>query len=171
MNYINDIPLKVENNFNVIVEIPKGTDSKYELIDGSFDDVVEVRKVIGKYPFYYGCFPQTHAGDNDPLDMILITKHKHRFKPLDIIRVDAVGVIKTIDNGEVDDKIIVIPAGEQINWTKQLARDFGFLETYKGENSNTIINKNLFREDMALKLIDEAHYNYNKLNSSKIISE
>ena len=143
MNYIKDIPLKVENNFNVIVEIPKGTDSKYELIDGSFDDVVEVRKVIGKYPFYYGCFPQTHAGDNDPLDMILITKHKHRFKPLDIVKVEAVGVIKTIDNGEVDDKIIVIPIGEHINWTKQLSKDFGFLETYKGENSNTIINKNL----------------------------
>ena len=48
MNYIEDITLKENGNYNIIIEIPKGTNSKYELVDGKFDKVVEVRKVIGK---------------------------------------------------------------------------------------------------------------------------
>ena len=100
MNYIKDIQLKQNENFNVIIEILKGTNSKYELVDGSFDKVVEVRKVVGKYPFYYGCFPQTLAGDNDPLDMILLSNKKRHM--LDIVDIVPIGVIKTIDNEVID---------------------------------------------------------------------
>ena len=65
MNYIKDIELKTNNLYNAIIEIPKKTKNKYELEDGSSEKVVKVRRVKCKYPFYYGCFPQTLAGDND----------------------------------------------------------------------------------------------------------
>lgn len=50
------------------------------------------------YPFLYGSFPQTLAGDKDPLDMILFTDKTHQL--LDIVKVDVIGAVKTIDEGE-----------------------------------------------------------------------
>jgi inorganic pyrophosphatase len=58
------------------------------------------------YPFYYGSFPRTLAGDKDPLDMILFTDKQHQ--PLDLVKVDIIGAVKTIDAGEQDDKIICV---------------------------------------------------------------
>ena len=58
MNYIKDINLKENGTYNMIIEIPKGTKNKYELVEGTFDKVECVRKVKFRYPYYYGCFPQ-----------------------------------------------------------------------------------------------------------------
>ena len=106
MNFIKDISLlESEGVINGIIEIPIGTTSKFELVEPKFDDIKCVRKVKRKYPFYYGCFPQTLAGDNDPLDMILFS-NKGR-GTLDIVLVQPIGVVKTIDNGEIDDKTLI----------------------------------------------------------------
>lgn len=159
MNYINDIKLTENGWYNMIVEIPSGTNSKYELVDGKFDKVVEVRKVVGKYPFYYGCFPQTHAGDNDPLDAVLLSSRKHNI--LDIVNVQPIAVIKTIDNGEQDDKVICIAANENHkNVNKLLKKALKFLNTYKGKNSNTIIDPIVYTTDEAIKIIDHANFTY-----------
>lgn len=158
MNYINDTKLKENNGFNVIVEIPKGTNSKYELVDKTFDKIVEVRKVIGKYPFYYGCFPQTYAGDKDPLDMILLSKHK--YKSLDIVNIQPIAVIKTIDNGEVDDKVICVTMDEDIKVEKSLKKVMKFLKTYKGKHSNTTIDPKIYCVEETLKTIEKAHKGY-----------
>ena len=86
MNYIKDIKLEIDKEtFNGIIEIPKGTNKKYELNDPKFDKVECVRKVVGKYPFYYGCFPHTYAGDKDPLDMVLLSNKKRNI--LDVVEV------------------------------------------------------------------------------------
>ena len=158
MNYIKDIPLIDKGGYNVIVEIPKGTNSKYELRDKTFNEILEVRKVIGKYPFYYGCFPQTHAGDNDPLDMILITNKKHNI--LDIVNVQPIHVIKTIDNNEVDDKVICVDISENINIKKHIKKVFKFLHTYKGKHSNTIIDNTLYDLSETLEIIKRANKSY-----------
>lgn len=173
MNYIKDIKLKEDNFYNIIVEIPKGTNSKYELIDKLFNEVVEVRKVIGKYPFYYGCFPQTYAGDRDPLDMILITERKYEI--LDIVKVKPIGVIKTIDDGEVDDKVLVMPYDEnfaQSKLDKLINRVVKFLKTYKGKNSKMILDETIYSAEEAIKIISQAFKSYtskftknNKLSS------
>ena len=65
MDYINDVVLYNENedNVTVVVEICPGTSDKNELIDPGFSRLKCVRQVEGKYPFYYGSFPQTYAGD------------------------------------------------------------------------------------------------------------
>lgn len=159
MNYITDIKLKENGGYNVIVEIPKGTNSKYELIDKYFDHVVEVRKVIGKYPFYYGCFPETYAGDKDPLDMILLTKKKRKI--LDIVNIQPIAVIKTIDNNEIDDKIICIDSKEEISNINKLEKKvLKFLHTYKGKNSKTEIDDKIYDAGTALNIIEQAHKNY-----------
>lgn len=165
MNYIKDINLIEDGFYNIIIEIPKGTNSKYELVEPKNDHVEEVRKVICKYPFYYGCFPQTLAGDKDPLDIILFTDRK--YNSLDIVKTQIIGVIKTIDNGEVDDKILAIPYDEIIEHLDKLEKKtLKFLSKYKGKNSNTQIDYTIYDCEEAIDLIEETNKNYmNRLNS------
>ena len=97
----------------MIVEIPKGTKKKFELNPETFDKVECVRKIKYRYPFYYGCFPKTLAGDNDPTDAILITNK--RYKSLDIVKCYPVAVIKTVDWGFIDDKVILLDSAAKLN--------------------------------------------------------
>ena len=133
MNYIKDVQLKQNNGYNAIIEIPKGVKNKYELVDGSFDHLIVVRKMSHKYPYYYGCFTQTHADDNDPLDFILLTKRK--FKSLDIVNVQPIAVVKTIDHNEVDDKVICVLKDENIKTDKLLKHTMKFLQSLTSELS------------------------------------
>ena len=166
-NLIKETKIRDNNNsYNVIVEIPKGTNKKYELNDPIFDRVISVRKVKGRYPYYYGCFPQTFAGDKDPLDMILLTKQK--YKSLDIVEVEILGVIKTIDNNEVDDKIVVKPLNEKIDIERWKPKLFKFLKSYKGKNANTIIDNTFYDKRVAECLIAKANIEYKSKNNLKI---
>lgn len=168
MNYIRDISLFDNSCYNMIIEIPVGTDSKYELVDGKFDKIIEVRKVIGKYPFYYGCFPETYAGDKDPLDAILLSTKKHNI--LDIIQVQPIAVIKTIDNGEQDDKVICVAFNENNKNVKKLFKKaLKFLNTYKGKNSNTIVDQTIYTIEDAIEIIRKANFTYKNKDLSKSI--
>ena len=169
MNYIKDIPLynKSETNdsVNLVVEICPGTSAKAELIDPGFSRLVVVRDVIGNYPFYYGSFPQTYAGDKDPLDFILFTDLEH--KQLDVVKADIIGAIRTIDAGEQDDKIICVESDcNLINVKKQFKAALTFLKQYKGPNANMVIDKNLASMAEAEELVLEAHNNWKSRNSN-----
>lgn len=158
MNYIKDVQLKQNNGYNAIIEIPKGVKDKYELVDGSFDHLIVVRKMSHKYPYYYGCFTQTHADDNDPLDFILLTKRK--FKSLDIVNVQPIAVVKTVDHNEVDDKVICVLKDENIKTDKLLKHTMKFLQSFKGKNSRTIVDPNIYGMDEAIKTLDRNHETY-----------
>ena len=145
MNYIKDIKLKENNSYNMIIEIPKGTKSKYELVEKTFDRVEEVRKIKYKYPFYYGCFPQTLAKDHDALDAILISKKKRNI--LDIVPVRILGEIKTVDCNELDLKVICVADDESIkNIEKEIKKVIKFLSKYKGKKADMYLDKNLYEE-------------------------
>ena len=171
MNYIKDINLKEKDlSFNGIIEIVKGDKIKYELKDKTFDELLPVRLGKYKYTFDYGCFPQTLAGDKDPMDMVLLTNKKH--KKLDVVEVQLIGVLKTIDNGEVDDKIFAIDANEEIKNVEKLKnKAIKFLSKYKGKKADMQI---LGFEDCveAEKLLEKAYRafihkpNTNKSNSA-----
>lgn len=158
MNYINDVSLynKDDGTENVVIEICPGTNDKNELIEPGFSNLKCVRQVIGEYPFYYGSFPQTYAGDKDPLDFILFTDKEHHL--LDLVKVDVIGAIKTIDAGEIDDKIICVEADCGLkNVHKKLGKAIKFLKKYKGKNSDMIIKKKLASMEEAEMLVSEAH--------------
>ena len=158
MNYIRDIQLKQNNGYNAVIEIPKGTKRKYELVDKSFDQLVEVKRMTHRYPYYYGCFTQTNADDNDPLDFILLTKRK--FKLLDVVNVQPIAVVKTVDHGEIDDKVICVLRDENIKTDKLLKHTMKFLQSFKGKNSNTVVDPNLYGMDEAIKTLDRNHQTY-----------
>lgn len=170
MNYINDVALynksEVGTSVNGVVEICPQTSNKRELREPGFDKLITVRQVIGEYPFYYGSFPQTLAGDKDPLDMILFTDKAH--SELDLVKVDVIGAIKTLDAGEQDDKIICVEHDCQLlNVKKELKKALKFLKRYKGKDADMIIDKKLASMYEADNLVENAHQEWIKVRQSK----
>lgn len=98
-----DLPAEV----NVIIEIPKGSRVKYE-VDKEYG-VVKVDRILSSavgYPANYGYVPQTLFDDGDPLDVVIVSNFE--LAPGVMVKARPVGVMKMIDNGEVDDKIICV---------------------------------------------------------------
>lgn len=170
MNYIKDINLKnADGTYNMIIEIPKHTKNKYELLEPDFNKIKPLWKTYAKYPYYYGCFPRTLAGDRDPLDAILLSNKRR--KQLDIVKVNIVGIIKTLDEGYVDNKVLVVASDEKINNLDKLkAQALKFLSVYKGKNANTQIDFNVYDIEDACLDINKAYISFlNRYEVSKNI--
>jgi inorganic pyrophosphatase len=61
------------NVINVIVEIPKGSQNKYE--NDKNNNVIKLDRVLYSplhYPGDYGIIPQTLSDDADPLDVLVL---------------------------------------------------------------------------------------------------
>jgi inorganic pyrophosphatase len=110
MNLLHDITPgeNAPETINVIIEINKGSKNKYEI--DKVTGLIKLDRVMytsQDYPFDYGFIPQTHWHDGDAVDVVLVTTH-----PLPVgILVEArpVGVIRMIDSGDRDEKIIAVP--------------------------------------------------------------
>ena len=99
---------------NVVKEIPAGSNHKIEwnrkLADFQLD---RVEPAIFSKPTNYGFIPQTLDEDGDELDVLLVTE-----QPLAtgiFLEARVIGVMKFVDDGEVDDKIVCVPADDRNN--------------------------------------------------------
>ncbi len=91
-----------------VVEIPSGSRNKYELDKES--GLLRLDRVLYSavhYPGDYGFIPRTLAEDNDPSD-ILVLLNEPTF-PGCQIDVRPIGVLKMLDRGEPDDKVLAVP--------------------------------------------------------------
>ncbi|RMD57731.1 inorganic diphosphatase [Candidatus Woesearchaeota archaeon] len=108
MDYWHDIDAGTEDCMNVIVEIPKGSQNKYELDKKT--GIVKLDRVLFSpmhYPGDYGMIPQTLGEDGDPLDgLVLVTRPTF---PGCLIEARPIGVLKMVDGGDPDDKILCVP--------------------------------------------------------------
>ena len=99
---------------NVVVEIPAGSNHKIEWkrkIGALMLDRVE--PLIFAKPTNYGFIPQTLDEDGDELDALIITDLP---LPTGIyMEARVIGVMKFVDDGEVDDKVVVVPADDRHN--------------------------------------------------------
>jgi inorganic diphosphatase len=106
-------PGDVENGIvNVVVEIPQGSNHKIEwnrqLAVMQLD---RVEPAIFTKPTNYGFIPQTLDEDGDELDALIITD-----QPLTtgiFMEAKVIGVLEFVDDDEVDDKVIVVPADDR----------------------------------------------------------
>ena len=95
-------------DFMVVIEIPKGSQSKYELDKQTGYLVLDrILHTSTHYPANYGFIPRTYADDVDPLDVLVLCSQV--MYPLTTVRCYPIGVINMIDNGKNDEKIIAIP--------------------------------------------------------------
>ncbi len=102
-----DIP----NLINVIVEIPKGSKNKYEIDkENGLIKLDRAMKSAQDYPFDYGFVPQSLWDDGDALDVVLLTTYP--LYPGILVEARPVAVMRMIDGGEGDDKIIAVPKND-----------------------------------------------------------
>jgi inorganic pyrophosphatase len=98
---------KVPSVINVIVEIPKGSQNKYEY--DKKHGVIKLDRVLFSpffYPGEYGIIPQTFAEDGDPMDaLVLVTNPTY---PGVLIESRPIGMLQMKDGGEMDDKILCV---------------------------------------------------------------
>ncbi len=141
MNLWHDVPLgeNAPDEFNVIIEISKGSNNKYEIDkETGLIKLDRANYSAAAYPFDYGFAPQTIWEDGDALDVIVLTTY-----PLQtgiLVSVRPVAVIDMVDSGESDYKVIAVPT-EDKRWedvqdladvNKHNLKEFQhFFETYK----------------------------------------
>lgn len=93
---------------NVVVEIPAGSSMKIEWDRQKAVMVLDrVEPKAFAKPTNYGFIPQTLDEDGDELDALIVTD-----EPLPsgvALKARVLGVMKFVDDGEVDDKIVVVP--------------------------------------------------------------
>jgi inorganic pyrophosphatase len=153
-----------------IVEIPTGAKGKYELDKES--GLLRLDRVLFssvRYPGNYGFIPRTYCDDGDPLDILILSQID--FPPLCIVECTVIGVMRMIDNGESDDKIIAVAKDDvSVNHmtdiedlpphtTREIQR---FFEDYtKLEHKEVLVEHFLGRED-AYRIILESIMLYQK---------
>lgn len=110
MNLWHEISLgdNVPNTINTIIEIPEGSNNKYEI--DKTTGLIKLDRAnysSAPYPFDYGFCPQTLWEDNDPLDVVVLTTFP--LHPGILVKVRPIAVMEMIDGGESDYKIIGVP--------------------------------------------------------------
>lgn len=128
---------------NVVVEIPTGSNHKIEWNrDLGVFELDRIDPAIFAKPCNYGFVPQTLDEDGDELDALIITE-----MPLTtgvFLKAKVIGVMKFVDDGEVDDKVVVVPADDR--------------------NSANAINS---LEDLPKRLIEQLEYHFNHYKDLK----
>jgi inorganic pyrophosphatase len=98
---------RVEESFQVVIEIPMGSKVKYELDKAT--GLLRVDRILYSavhYPANYGFLPQTYCDDGDPLDVLVLGQEP--VVPGCLVRARAIGVLQMRDEKGEDDKIIAV---------------------------------------------------------------
>jgi inorganic pyrophosphatase len=115
LNYYLDFTAKNDNNtINAAIEIPAGTNAKFETSTETGRMFWELKKGAPRlvkflgYPGNYGMVPRTIGGDGDPLDVVVIGGNLMRGS---VAQVKVIGVLRLIDGGDNDEKLIAVIPG------------------------------------------------------------
>lgn len=101
-------PAHAPDELLALVEIPAGSATKYELHPAS--GRMEVDRFLATpvaYPVNYGILPCTLADDGDALDVLVLTRFP--VAPGALIRVRPLAVLRMLDRGENDHKLLAVP--------------------------------------------------------------
>jgi inorganic pyrophosphatase len=142
-----------DGSINIIIEIPAGTNEKWEY--STKEKKMELEHKNGKprivqylgYPGNYGMVLHTllskeTGGDGDPLDVLALGLPLPRET---ITKAKLIGVLKFLDNGEQDDKLIAVLPSSPLYTVKdlfELEKEFPgvisiikiWFSNYKGSN-------------------------------------
>jgi hypothetical protein len=89
----------LRQEFYAVIEIPLGSNVKYELDKSS--GLIRMDRVLYSavyYPANYGFIPQTLAEDDDPLDVLVLSQES--VVPLTLVQARAIGVMTMVDAGK-----------------------------------------------------------------------
>jgi len=166
-----DIGENIPDIVNGIIEIPQNTRAKYELDKDS--GLLKMDRVIYSamhYPANYGFIPKTYCDDHDPLDIVVLSQIA--IVPLCIVSAKVIGVMRMLDNGEADDKIIAVAEHDKsvnhISDISELPEHFfrelrSFFEDYKKLEHKTVKVEEFQDSNVAKQVLSQAIIDYNKL--------
>ncbi len=153
---------------NGIIEIPKNTRAKYELDKKS--GLLMLDRVLYSsvyYPANYGFIPRTYCDDQDPLDILVLSQIE--VVPLCIVPAKVIGVMRMLDQGEADDKIIAV-ALHDMSWNhyndiSELPSHFkreikNFFEDYKKLEQKTVKVEDFLDKQIAMDIVKTAIEDY-----------
>jgi inorganic pyrophosphatase len=154
-------PKEFPSKVNVLIEIPRGSENKYE-IDKETGFLKLDRPLFSSvhYPGDYGYIPKTHWEDGDPIDILVLTSHP--VYPLTLAKVRVIGVLDMYDGNESDAKIIGVydsdPRYEEYNDISdirghKLKEIVHFFESYKTLQGKKVVIKKVYNKEKAMKAI------------------
>ena len=165
-----DVPPGTEapNFVTGIIEIPKNCRAKYEL-DKESGMLVLDRVLYSSinYPANYGFIPQTYCDDDDPLDILVLSQIE--IVPMTLVKAKVIGVMRMMDGGEMDDKIIAVAANDMsvnhydqieelpIHWMRELR---SFFEDYKKLENKTVVVDEFQDRNTAIDVIKQSILDY-----------
>ncbi len=156
--------------FRALIEIPKGSNNKYELDKPT--GLLMLDRVLSSavyYPANYGFIPQTLAEDEDPLDVLVYSTEE--IPPLTLCNARAVGMMTMMDNGQPDHKIIAVLINDPIYSEFQKASDFPkhifkmlkrFFEDYKMLERKDVEVDEILPAEAAHAIIEDSLSRYEK---------
>ena len=126
------------------------------------------------YPTNYGFIPRSYGDDGDPLDVLILCSEE--LEPMTLVRCYPIGVLKMIDDGKVDEKIIAIPFNDPNynHYTNidQLPRHIfeemrHFFTVYKQLEGKPTSVREILGPEEAIKIIQDSIDEYDNIFISK----
>lgn len=169
---------KIDYTVTARIEIPKGSNVKYE-IDKETGDLVVDRMLYSpaQYFFNYGYITNTLGGDGDPLDAVVLCDDK--LYPMCRIQCKVIGMLETYDEKGRDEKIILVPddhidhSSIEVNDMKDVSKKtqhklYDFFDTYKKREDGKKTTIGEFKnKDEAMKVIKQSQIDYELYASDK----
>ncbi len=163
---------------NAIMEVSTGSINKYELITESGQLKLDrVGYSSLSYPFTYGAIPMTWDYDGDPLDVEIVNITEPLVAGC-LVEARIIGVMKFIDGGEVDDKIIAVlkddKRSDHIKSIDDLGDYFKTETRYFWENVKALKKagtgkvEEFYGPEEAIKVIKECAEKYQKEYAPKL---
>jgi inorganic pyrophosphatase len=149
---------------NGVVEISTGMRTKYEVDKET--GLLKLDRVLYSavyYPANYGFIPQTLGDDNDPLDIMILGQEP--IQPLCLVPARVIGVMRMIDQGLGDEKILAVPENDantnHLKDISELATHFKlelkeFFESYKKLEKKVVTVPDFQNKEIAMKIISKA---------------
>lgn len=156
---------------NAVIEIPYGSNIKYE-IDKESGAVVVDRVMYSAmfYPANYGFVPNTLSEDGDPADVLVLNEYP--LQAGSVIKCRLIGVLLMEDESGLDEKLLAVPVSKidprydnikTINDLPQITLDRikNFFETYKMLEPNKWVKvKEYAGKEEATKILQKAIENF-----------
>ncbi len=157
---------------NTVVEIPEGSIMKIEWDRQRAAFMLDrVEPKIFAKPVNYGFIPQTLDDDGDELDTLIVTS-----QPVGTgvwLKARIIGILNFEDDGEMDHKIVVVPADDRDSgdlikslddlgerWKQKVDHHFSHYKDLKKPGSTKVLGWGGLEE--AKKVVEESIARYNK---------
>lgn len=149
---------------NGIIEISTGMRTKYEVDKET--GLLKLDRVLYSsviYPANYGFIPKSLGEDNDPLDIMILCREP--IQPLCLVPARVIGVMRMIDQGLADDKILAVALNDantkHLNDISELASHFKlelkeFFESYKKLENKVVTVPDFQGKKIAMDIVTQA---------------